>query len=248
MAGRIRIGVGGWTFEPWRGRFYPEDLPKARELQHAARRLTSIEVNGTFYRTQKPATFAAWAEAAPDGFVYALKAPRYATNRRELSGAADSIARFAASGIGELGDKLGPINWQLAPTKRFDRDEMARFLDLLPAEADGRPLRHALEVRHPSFENAAFLELVRERGVAVVLAGDARYPRIEAPAPCFAYARIMGTVEEEPDGYGAAALEAWAGWAREQARERDVFLYVIGGFKPANPQAAMALIERLAAG
>jgi uncharacterized protein YecE (DUF72 family) len=248
MTGRIGIGVGGWTFEPWRGRFYPPGLPKARELEHAARRLTSIEVNGTFYRTQKPATFAAWAEAAPDGFVYALKAPRYATNRRELADAGESIARFVESGIGELGDKLGPINWQLAPTKRFDRDEMARFLDLLPGEVGGRPLRHALEVRHPSFDSAAFLDLVRERGVAVVLAGDTPYPRIEAPAPGFAYARIMGTVEEEPEGYGAAALDAWAEWAREQARERDVFLYVIGGFKPANPQAAMALIDRLATG
>jgi uncharacterized protein YecE (DUF72 family) len=246
MPGQIRIGVGGWTFEPWRGRFYPDGLPKAQELHHASRRLTSIEVNGTFYRTQKPATFAAWAETAPEGFVFALKAPRYATNRRNLADAGDSIARFVASGMGELGDKLGPINWQLAPTKQFERDEIARFLDLLPGEADGRPLRHALEVRHPSFENAHFLDLVHERGVAVVLAGDAPHPRIEAPAPSFAYARIMGTVKEVAQGYGPAALDAWADWARDQARERDVFLYVIGGYKAANPQAAMALIDRLA--
>jgi uncharacterized protein YecE (DUF72 family) len=246
MAGTIRIGVGGWTFEPWRGTFFPEGLAQKRELEFMASRLTSIEINGTFYRTQKPATFAKWRDETPDGFVFALKGPRYATNRGVLAEAGDSIGWFVDSGIAELGDRLGPINWQLAATKKFDRDDMAAFLDLLPATAGGLPLRHAVEARHPSFADDAFLDLARERGVGVVLAGDSDYPEIEGGADDFVYARIMGTTEGHAAGYAEADLDAWAARAKAWAEAgRDVYVYVIAGHKAANPAAARALIERV---
>lgn len=246
MAGRILIGVGGWNFEPWRETFYPKGVTQKRELAYMASKLGSIEINGTFYRTQKPATFAKWREETPDGFVFALKGPRYATNRRVLAEAGESIGWFVDSGIAELGDRLGPINWQLAATKKFDRDDIAGFLDLLPAEAGGLRLRHAIEARHPSFDDPAFLDLARERGVAVVLAGDSEYPRIEGGAEDFVYARIMGTVEGPAAGYPEEALDAWAAQARAWAAVgRDVHLYVISGHKAANPAAALALIERV---
>ncbi len=246
MAGTIRIGVGGWTFEPWRGAFFPDKLPQKRELEYMASKLTSIEINGTFYRTQKPATFAKWRDETPEGFVFALKGPRYTTNRGALAEAGESIGWFVGSGIAELGDKLGPINWQLAPTKKFDRDDVAAFLDLLPEKVGDRPLRHALEVRHASFADAAFTELARERGVAVVLAGDSDYPAIEGGAEGFVYARIMGTTEDHAAGYADADLDAWAARAKAWADTgRDVYLYVISGHKAANPAAASALIDRV---
>ena len=274
QAGLIRVGIGGWVYAPWRGAFYPKGLTQSRELEFASRALTSIEVNGTFYRTQKPETFAKWHDETPEGFVFALKGPRFATNRRELAGAGESIERFLTSGIAELKDKLGPINWQFAATKRFDAEDVAAFLDLLPnslpsalpGAPEGRPLRHAVEVRHESFRCAEFIALARERGVAVVTAGDSEYPQIaDATAP-FVYARIMGTVEEEPAGYSGAALAAWAQRMKRWAgggtpadlqtaspkpdaaaapQARDVFLYVISGFKARNPAAAQALLDRL---
>ncbi len=244
-SGRIRVGIGGWIYPPWRGSFYPEGLPQAGELAFAAGRLGSIEINGTFYRTPSPETLRKWHDQVPEHFVFALKAPRYATNRRVLAEAGPSIERFVA-GLDSLGDKLGPINWQLAPTKAFDHDDIAGFLALLPLRAGRRRLRHALEVRHPSFDDPAFLALAQEHGVAVVVAGDSDYPRLDCPAPHFGYARIMGTAEGAASGYSDAALEAWACWARQQAATgRDLFLYVISGHKVANPAAAMALIERL---
>jgi uncharacterized protein YecE (DUF72 family) len=244
--GRIRVGIGGWTYAPWRSRFYPEGLPHSHELAHAAGALPSIEVNGTFYRTQSPKTFAAWRDATPPGFVFALKAPRYATSRRVLAEAGETIARFVASGIAELGDRLGPINWQFAPTKAFEPGDFAAFLALLPEAAGGLPLRHAVEIRHPSFETEAFIDLARARRVAIVFAGDSEYPEIDEPTADFAYARIMGTVEGEPLGYAPAALDAWAARAKAWAADgRDVFLYAIGGYKAANPAAAAALIARL---
>lgn len=244
MAGRIRIGVGGWTFEPWRETFYPAKLPQKRELEYMASRLSSIEINGTFYRTQKPATFAKWRDETPEDFVFALKGPRYTTNRSALGEAGESVGWFIDSGIEELGDRLGPINWQLAATKKYDRDEMAAFLDLLPEKAGARRLRHAIEVRHPSFADG-FAEQARERGVAVVLAGDSEYPEIEGGAEEFVYARIMGTTEGHAAGYSDAALDAWAARAKAWAASgRDVYLYVISGHKAANPAAALALIAR----
>ncbi|MEN3952534.1 DUF72 domain-containing protein [Iodidimonas sp. SYSU 1G8] len=260
----IRIGIGGWTFAPWRGVFYPDDLTQKRELEYASRKLTSIEVNGTFYGAQKPETFAKWRDEAPDGFVFSLKGPRFATNRRVLAEAGESIERFLAS-VAPLGETLGAINWQLPPTKKFDPEDMAAFIALLPDALDGRPLRHALEVRHDSFRTPEFIDMARAAGIAIVMAGDSRYPQIADPTAPFVYARIMGTAEGEAAGYSKQALDAWAERARTYAAggtpadlesvappearppaARDVYLYVISGHKVANPAAAMALIERLA--
>ena len=161
-AGPIYIGVGGWTFEPWRGVFYPKGLPHAKELAYAAERLTSIEINGTFYRTQTPATFRKWASEVPNGFKFALKGPRFATNRRVLKEAGDSIKRFLDSGVTELAGHLGPLLWQFAPTKKFDAADFGGFLELLPAKFDGQTLRHVIEVRHDSFRNGEFIALLRK--------------------------------------------------------------------------------------
>jgi uncharacterized protein YecE (DUF72 family) len=242
----IHIGIGGWTFQPWRGRFYPAGLPHAQELAFASRALTAIEVNGTFYRTQTPATFARWARETPEGFVFALKAPRYVTARGELATAGESVTRFLHSGLAELGDRLGPINWQLPPNKSFNPDDMAAFLDLLPDSLDGLPLRHAIEARHESFVTDAFTDLLRPRGIAVVQAGDSEFPVIDTPTAGFAYLRIMGTTEDAPQGYSPADLDRWAKAAQTTAKDREVFLFVISGYKPANPDAAMGLLQRLA--
>ena len=245
MTGKIHIGIGGWTYEPWRGTFYPSGLRQADELAFAAKALTTIEVNGTYYGTQKPETFAKWARETPDGFVFALKAPRFATSRRVLAEGGESIARFLASGLTELGPKLGPINWQLPETKKFDEGDMAAFLDLLPDHLDGLPLRHAIEARHDSFACDAFANLLRDRGIAAVQAEDSEYPRIAAATAPFAYLRIMGTREDEPLGYSEGDLDHWATRLRDMARTRDIFLFVISGHKAANPAAAQALIDRL---
>jgi uncharacterized protein YecE (DUF72 family) len=259
----IRIGVGGWTYEPWRGAFYPADLPQKRELEFASRRLTSIEVNGTFYGSQKPETFARWHDETPSDFVFSLKAPRFATNRKILAEAGKSIERFFSSGVMNLKDKLGPVNWQLPPFKKFEPEDFGAFLALLPGEIEGRSLRHVVEVRHASFRSADFVALAREHGVAVVIAGDSDYPQIADPTASFVYARIMGTRDEVELGYPDDELDRWAGrakaWAsgaaaegleyagtpRGDGRPRDVYLYVISGDKVRNPAAAMALIERV---
>lgn len=237
--------MGGWTYEPWRGNFYPAGLPAARELEYASRRMTAIEVNGTYYGTQKPETFAKWAKETPDSFVFALKAPRFATSRRVLAEGGESISRFLASGLTELGPKLGPINWQLPPTKKFDPSDMAAFLDLLPDRLGDHPLRHAIEARHESFACDAFTTLLRDRGIAAIQAEDSDYPRIDAATAPFAYLRIMGTREDEPLGYSDADLDHWTARLRDMARTREVFLFVISGHKAANPAAAQALIQRL---
>jgi uncharacterized protein YecE (DUF72 family) len=260
---RIRIGVGGWTFEPWRGAFYPDGLAQRRELEFASRKLTSIEVNGTYYGSQKPESFQKWHDETPDDFVFSLKAPRFATNRRVLAEAEQSIERFFASGVMELRDKLGPINWQFAPTKKFDPEDFGRFLKLLPASVAGRAIRHAVEVRHDSFRTPEFIALACEHGVAIVMAGDSGHPQVADVTAPFVYARIMGTSEAEPTGYSDDALDVWVDrarvWASGKSPEgmetvsapradkagRDVFLYVISGFKVRNPAAAMAMIERL---
>jgi uncharacterized protein YecE (DUF72 family) len=170
-SGNIYIGIGGWTFEPWRGRFYPKGLPHAKELAYAAERLTSIEINGTFYRTQTPATFRKWASEVPNGFKFSLKGPRFATNRRVLKEAGDSIKRFLDSGITELGGRLGPLLWQFAPTKKFDASDFGGFLELLPAKFDGQALRHVIEVRHDSFRNGEFIALLRKFDMPVMYTG-----------------------------------------------------------------------------
>jgi uncharacterized protein YecE (DUF72 family) len=261
---KIRIGVGGWTYEPWRGAFYPEDLPQKRELEHASRHLTSIEINGTYYGSQKPATYAKWRDETPDDFVFSLKAPRFAMNRTVLAEAGGTIARFFSSGVAELKQKLGPINWQFLPTKKFDPADFEAFLSLLPREVAGSPLRHAVEVRHESFRTPGFIALARKHGVAVVIAGDSSYPQIADLTAPFVYARIMGTKATEAKGYSDALLNRWAArlstWAAGGAPDdlqyvdsrtgddepRDVFLYVISGHKVHNPAAAMSLIKLIA--
>jgi uncharacterized protein YecE (DUF72 family) len=247
-AGRIFVGVGGWNFPPWRGTFYPKGLPQSRELQHASRELTSIEINSTFYGLQKPATFQKWHDETPDGFVFSVKAPRFVTHRKRLAEGASSLERFLGSGVMRLGAKLGPINWQLPPTKQFDADDLAEFLALLPRELDGRALRHVLEVRHASFDCEEAISLVREHRVALVEAGDSTYPHLDARTAPFSYLRLMGTKASAPKGYPPAALTRWRERAQSLARGGDVFLYFISGAKQRNPLAARALLADLAEG
>ena len=260
---KIRVGIGGWTFEPWRGSFYPDKLSQKRELEYASRKLSSIEINGTYYGSQKPESFAKWHDETPDDFVFTLKGPRFTTNRRVLGEAGESIQRFIDSGITELKDKLGPINWQFMATKKFDPADFEAFLKLLPKSAEGRTLRHAVEVRHDSFKTPEFVSLAREYEVAIVLAADSEFPQIADLTAPFVYARIMGTTEGNDAGYAPAALDSWAARAKQLAAgtvpadlqtagpaveagtPRDVFLYVISGHKERNPQAAIAIIERL---
>ncbi|MFO1185128.1 MAG: DUF72 domain-containing protein [Bauldia sp.] len=264
----ISIGIGGWTFAPWKGRFYPEGLPAKRELEFASRALTSIEINGTFYRSQGPASFKKWREETPDGFVFAVKGHRAVVNQKKLGEAGEAVGWFMKSGVLELGDKLGPLNWQLAPFKRFEREDIGAFLKLLPRQEGGRPLRHVLEVRHQSFADAAFVDLCREEGVAVAYADAEDWPAIPDVTADFVYARLQRCTEEEPTGYPAAALDLWAKRAKEWAAgkvptgltalgsgaagdksgAKDVFIYFISGYKPHAPAAAMALIERVGRG
>ena len=244
--GKIRVGIGGWTYEPWRGVFYPEGLRQKDELGYATAQLTAIEINATYYRSQSPKSFAGWAAAAPDGFQYAVKASRYATNRTKLAEAAGSVEKVLNQGLTELGDKLGPILWQLAPTKKFDADDIADFLALLPDSQGGIKLRHAIEARHESFNDPAFKEMARAKGIAIVHADHPEYPLIEADTADFVYARIMRTEENRPEGYPADVLDAWADKARDWAKEgRDVYLFFISGAKVRNPAAARAVIERI---
>ena len=261
--GKIRVGIGGWTFAPWRGEFYPKGLPQSQELAYASARLTAIEINGTFYRTQTPATFRKWAQAASPGCVFSLKGPRYVTHRRVLAEAGDSARRFLDSGIVELGDRLGPILWQLAPTKQFDEADLRAFLEQLPKVLAGRPLRHALEVRHRSFCTPSFIDLLREVEIPVVFAEHATYPAMADVSGDFIYARLQKGSDTVPTGYRPAALDEWARRAREWSEggqpgdlprvqagrgaraPRDVFIYFIHEGKVRAPAAAMALIERL---
>lgn len=259
----IRVGIGGWVFAPWRGDFYPKGLAQARELAHASRSVTSIEINGTFYRTQKPDSFRKWADETPDDFVFSLKGPQFATNRRVLAEAGPSIERFFASGVLELKSKLGPVLWQMAPTKRFDPEDFAAFLALLPQRLDGKPIRHVVEVRHPSFVTPAFIELLRKFSVAVVLVDSAKHPLVADVTGDFVYARLQRTEGTVKTGYQPAMLDVWANRAKlwesggapddlptitdkaPAKSRRDVFLYMISGAKVRAPAAAMALIDRL---
>jgi uncharacterized protein YecE (DUF72 family) len=262
--GRVYVGVGGWTYEPWRGVFYPKGLPHSQELGYASTHLTSIEVNGTFYSTQSPKTFRKWAGETPDRFVFSLKGPRYAVNRRVLADAGDSIKRFLESGVTELGDKLGPLLWQFAPAKKFDEADFAKFLELLPATFAGRRLRHVVEVRHDSFCTPAFPALLRKFSVPVVFSEHLTYPAIADLTGGFVYARLQKGKDSIKTGYPPKALEQWAkrvrNWAKGGApadlpridkrtmtaiTPRDVFLYFIHEGKKRAPAAAMALIERL---
>jgi len=245
VKGKIYVGIGGWTYEPWRGPFYPEGLPHKRELEFASRCLTSIEINGTYYSTFKPASWAKWRDETPDGFVFSVKASRYCTNRKALIDARQSITRFIGQGIGALGDRLGPINWQFMASKKFDPEYFESFLKLLPHEVDGLPLRHALEVRDSGFKDERFYDLARRYNAAIVFADDDELPAIDAPTTGFTYARLMRTKEDIETGYGAADLDRWAKTARAWAKRGDVFVYFISGAKFRAPAAAQALIARL---
>ncbi|WP_426265609.1 DUF72 domain-containing protein [Sphingomonas sp. LHG3443-2] len=244
----VRVGIGGWTYEPWRGVFYPKGLAHRRELEFASRQLTTIEINATFYRRQKPDSWRKWRDAAPTGFQFSLKASRFSTARKVLADSAGSMAVFLEQGFTELGDKLGPINWQFAESKRFERDDFARFLDLIPDVQHGVKLRHALEVRHPSFADPAFLDLARARNMAVVIADHDEFVRIEEQTADFTYARLQRSVETVDTGYDAAALGQWERQVRIWADGgRDVYVYFTSGAKVRNPAAAQALIARLVA-
>ena len=262
-AGDVRVGVGGWTYEPWRGTFFPAGLAHDRELAYASRQLTAIEINGTYYRTQKPESFAKWRAETPDGFVFSVKASRYSTNQKVLANAGESIERFVQSGLFELGEKLGPIVWQFMATKRFDPDDFGAFLALLPRDVRGLALRHAVEVRHESFRDPSFLALARRHGVATVFADTDEYPSFADLTGDFVYARLMRTRPEIETGYAPDEIGHWADTARRWAvgddpdgvprievpraagSPRDVFLFVISGAKERAPAAAQALIARL---
>ncbi len=263
-AHRIRVGIGGWTYEPWRNNFFPAGLPHTRELAFASRQVSAIEINGTYYSTQKPATFAKWRDEAPDDFVLSLKASRYTTNRRVLAEAGESIDRFINSGLAELGPKLGPIVWQFAPTKRFEPDDFEAFLNLLPPKLNGLPLRHVMDVRHDSFKTPDYLQLARKHRAATVFTDSDKHPSFADLTGEFVYARLMRAEPQFKAGYGPKALDQWADAARTwsqggqpadlphvdgpsdgNGRPRDVFMFFINGAKERAPDAAMALLERL---
>jgi uncharacterized protein YecE (DUF72 family) len=246
MKANIHIGIGGWTYEPWRGVFYPEGLTQKRELEFASNHLTSIEINGTYYSTFKPASWAKWREETPDGFIFAVKASRYCTNRRELSGAGEAVTRFVGQGLSELRDRLGPINWQFMATKKFDPQDFEAFLKLLPREVDGFALRHALEVRHDSFRDERFYDLARRYNAAIVFADGEDVPAIDEATADFAYARLMRTREDIETGYAPGDLDRWAERARAWAKRGEAFVYFIAGAKVRAPAAAQALIARVA--
>jgi uncharacterized protein YecE (DUF72 family) len=245
MAGNIYAGIGGWTYEPWRGQFYPKGLPQKRELEFASRALTSIEINGTYYSTFKPESWAKWREETPDGFVFSVKASRYCTNRKLLATMGESLARFIGQGLVELNVRLGPINWQFMGTKKFDAEDFEAFLKLLPKKVGKQPLRHALEVRHPSFVCEDFFKLARKYNAAIVFADDDEFPKIDEDTADFTYARLMRTRDEIETGYSAADLDAWAKRAKSWAKRGDAFVYFISGAKHRAPAAAQALIARL---
>jgi uncharacterized protein YecE (DUF72 family) len=245
MSGAIRVGIGGWTFEPWRGVFYPDALPQKRELEFASRALSSIEINGTYYSTFKPNSWHKWRDETPDGFVFSVKASRYCTNRRVLAEAGEAVKKFVSQGLTELGAKLGPINWQFAGTKQFDPVDFGGFLDLLPKERDGIRLRHAMEVRHASFATEAFYDLARKHGVAIVYAKDEDFPEIDQGTADFTYARLMASREDLDQGVSEMELDGFKKQAEARSARGDVFLYFISGAKVRNPAAAQALIRRL---
>ena len=242
----IRVGIGGWNYEPWRGTFYPADLPQKRELEYAARALSAIEINATFYGRQSPKSWENWASVAPDGFHFAVKGSRYVVTRPKLADAGEGIGNFLAQGLTALGDKLGPILWMLAARRQFDREDIAAFLDLLPKEHDGVALRHVIEPRHDSFREEAFFALCRDHDVAIVHGDDDEFPLIEANTASFAYARLQRMHEEVATGYDDKALDGFAKLATKWRKDgRDSYIFMINGAKVRAPAAALALQQRL---
>jgi uncharacterized protein YecE (DUF72 family) len=262
-AGIIRIGIGGWSYAPWRETFYPPEVPKTRELEYASRQLTAIEINSTFYRLQTPSVFARWRDTTPEHFMFSLKAPRFVMQRRTLAEAGESVERFLSSGVTELADRLGPILWQFAPNRSFDAADVDRFLQLLPPEAAGVRLRHVIEARHASFVQPQFIDLLRKYRVASVYTDSAKYPSFADTTTDFIYARLMCSVSSIETGYTKPALDQWKQrvrtWSQGHVAEdlirvesqpivampRDVFLYFINGAKERAPAAARTLIATL---
>ncbi len=259
-SGTIRTGIGGWTFEPWEGTFYPEKLAKKRQLEHASRQLTAIEVNGTYYGSQKPATFAKWASEVPDDFIFSLKASRFVTNRKVLAEAQESMTRFLTQGLTELGDHLGPILWQFAPTKKLEPDDFAAFLALLPETQDGIKLRHVVEVRNPTFQVPEFINLIAKHNVAVVCADHHDYPMLPDVTADFVYCRLQKGEDDIPTCYPQTEIDHWAKRIKTYAaggtpddlpmiapdrkaekQPRDVFAFFITGGKVNAPNGARAL-------
>ena len=253
MSESIRVGVGGWVFPPWRETFYPRSVRRGQELSYASRALRVTEVNVTYYAAQTPETFARWAAETPDDFRFTVKASRVCTNRRVLAGAGEAIDRFMAQGLGQLGDRLGPILWQFMPTKKFDPADFAAFLDLLPASLGDRPLRHAVEVRNASFADPRFHDLCRARGVAICLTDSADFPLIDQPTATFAYVRLMRGEDDIATGYPPNEIQGWArklralSQAAEGTEPREVFAFFINGGKSRAPAAALALTDSLGA-
>jgi uncharacterized protein YecE (DUF72 family) len=244
--GQIRIGIGGWTYPPWRGSFYPEKLPQKSELEFASRALSAIEINATFYGRQKPKSWESWEKVVPEGFQFAIKGSRYCVSRSKLAESGESIANFFGQGFEALGPKLGPILWQFAPFKRFDRDDIAAFIDLLPQQLGGMRLRHAIEPRHESFDDERFFELCRARNIAVVVEDSEDYPLIEADTADFTYARLQRMSEDVPTGYDLKALDSFGAKAEEWRKRGDAYIFMINGAKVRAPAAALALHERFA--
>ena len=259
----IRVGIGGWTYAPWRDNFYPPKLVQRRELEYASRQLRAIEINGTYYGAQKPATYAKWAAETPEGFVFSLKAPRYVTEGKQLADVGKGVSGFVHGGLAEMGDRLGPILWQLPPSRPFDADDLGAFLDCLPRELNGQPLRHVLEVRHASFLSETYVELARCHRVPTVFTDSPNYPSLADLTGDFSYARLMRSADDIPSGYASAELDRWANHARDwsagkdiaalphvgalqtKAKPRDVFVFFISAAKHRNPAAAMALQKRI---
>jgi uncharacterized protein YecE (DUF72 family) len=261
----IRVGVGGWTYAPWRDNFYPKGLVQRRELEFASRQLSAIEVNGTFYGSQKPATYAKWAAETPDGFVFSAKAPMRIMQSRTLAKTGPQIDDFLG-GIASLGDRLGPVVWQFDEGPRLERDAFAAFLELLPKEAEGRVMRHVLDVRDPAFVDADYVALLRRHGMATVFTDSSEHPSFADISADFVYARLMRTRSDVATGYPGDELDRWTHRAREWARggapadlpyidsaqastgkPRDVYVFFISAAKERNPAAAMAMLQRLGA-
>jgi uncharacterized protein YecE (DUF72 family) len=262
---RIRVGIGGWSFAPWRSNFYPRGLVQAQELAYASRKVTAIEINATFYRTQSADSFRRWAGETPDDFVFSVKAHRLTTHRKRLAESGPAIDHFLGSGVLELGPKLGPLLWQFAPTKKFEAEDFAAFLAALPRRAEGRELRHVVEVRHESFCDKAFVALARHHACAICLADSDKYPMIADLSADFVYVRLQCAAAALETGYPPTAIAAWGERARiwaegmapkdlpylaeqeaKRPQGRDGFIFFIAGAKERNPAAAAALIERLA--
>ncbi len=262
IAAPIHVGIGGWNFPPWRGTFYPPGLPQAQELAYAGGKMSAIEINATFYGRQKPASFVKWRDTVPEGFVFAVKASRFTTHKKDLADAGESVAAFLVSGITELGPKLGPVLWQFPPTRRFEREAFAAFLGFLPARQDGVVLRHVIETRHDSFNDPAYMDLLREHNVAHAIIESDKHVLLTDLTADFVYARLEHNGADEPEGYPTAALDGWSrrfkAWAAGEAADdppragpaasktkREAFVFFISGDKVRAPDAALAFRSRV---